>query len=161
MANFYATSRTEEFRVRDVQALRDDLAAWGITDDIEIVEVPRAEPGTIYLLARTHNGEWPSFEDTWVADRLDLYPDTREDDHDVEGALAHLPHHDDVEDIWDLVGKHLVEGEVAIFKSVGNEKLRYVAGYAVAINAHGESHTICLDDIHEYARRLATTPAEP
>lgn len=176
MANYVAYSRSEDFRIKDVDALRADLKAWGVEHDVEVhitVDAPGAPEmpapaATVYLTSQSDDGDWPSFEDDWVVDRL-LYSDddevaTRFGGYDLteeqrSELLNELPHYKDVADLTDLIGKHLVPGEVAILTSVGHEKLRYVVGYATAVNAYGESHTVSLGDINEYARRLAQTPA--
>ena len=68
---------------------------------------------------------------------------------------------EDVEvDVIDLVATHLTPGEVAVFQSIGNEKLRYVNGVAVAINADGDRVTVTLDDIYDLAATTFNTPRE-
>lgn len=152
MADFYSTARSEDFRVRDPQALRADLAAWGVVEDVEVHETSGAPDGTVYLIARTDKGDWPSFEPDWVADRLGWY-DLDEDE--LDARVKALPHAERVARIEDLVAAHLVDGEVAVLMSVGHEKMRYVDGWAVAINAAGESRQVALSDIHELAKELA------
>lgn len=46
---------------------------------------------------------------------------------------------------------HLREGEVAVLMEVGNEKLRYLTGTAVAVNHKGEQVSVSLDSIYEKA----------
>jgi hypothetical protein len=46
---------------------------------------------------------------------------------------------------------HLKDGEVAILMEVGNEKLRYLTGYAVAVNSKGEIASVGLDEIYKKA----------
>jgi hypothetical protein len=62
--------------------------------------------------------------------------------------------HDGEEEIdlhAELAG-HLVEGEVAVLQEVGVEKLRYLVGYAVAVNHRGERLAISIDDVYERVR---------
>jgi hypothetical protein len=40
-------------------------------------------------------------------------------------------------DLFGEVAGHLVEGSVAVFIEVGAEKLRYLTGWAVAVNSSG------------------------
>lgn len=43
---------------------------------------------------------------------------------------------------------------MAIVREIGYEKMRYLVGYTVAVNAAGESLEVSLDDIYEAAKRL-------
>lgn len=62
---------------------------------------------------------------------------------------------DEVEvNIVDMIAPHLVDGEVAIFTSVGSEGLRYITGSALAFNNKQEVREICLDNIHNLAEEL-------
>jgi len=47
---------------------------------------------------------------------------------------------------------HLQEGEVAVFLEIGYEKLRYLIGYAVAVNHLGEYVSVDLNDIYSKAK---------
>ena len=49
---------------------------------------------------------------------------------------------------------HLADGEVAVLMKIGNKKLRYVSGSAVAVNNQGSSVSINLGSIYRAARRL-------
>ena len=46
---------------------------------------------------------------------------------------------------------HLADGEVAVLMEVGNEKLRYLTGYAVAVNHKGDLVSVGLDEIYKKA----------
>lgn len=46
---------------------------------------------------------------------------------------------------------HLADGEVAVLMEVGNEKLRYLTGYAVAVNHKGDIVSVGLDEIYAEA----------
>ena len=54
-------------------------------------------------------------------------------------------------DICEEVSKHLLEGEVAVFIEISHEKLRYLAGNATAVNWKGEVEQITLNNIYEQA----------
>jgi len=54
----------------------------------------------------------------------------------------------------------LAEGSVAIIMHAGNEKMRYVMGYAHAYNWKGEVKTIDLRDIYELAKELGNDITE-
>lgn len=57
------------------------------------------------------------------------------------------------EDVYvpDMIAEHLLPGETAIFIHVGNEKLRYLTGHAVATHADGRQVEIRLSDIYDTA----------
>ncbi|MHB8409563.1 MAG: hypothetical protein ACYDHY_15975 [Acidiferrobacterales bacterium] len=57
-------------------------------------------------------------------------------------------------DLPAFVSQHLAKDEVAIFMEVGAEKLRYLVGYAVAINDKGKRKTVSLGDIYKQAEKL-------
>ena len=43
-------------------------------------------------------------------------------------------------------------GEVAILQEVGAEKLRYLVGYAVAVNHRGETLAVSIDEVYGRVR---------
>jgi hypothetical protein len=51
----------------------------------------------------------------------------------------------------DLLAEHLLPGEVAVCVHVGNEKMRYLGGYAVATHADGRQVAVHLNDIYDLA----------
>lgn len=59
----------------------------------------------------------------------------------------------------DKLSKHLADDEVAIVMEVGYEKMRYLNGYAVAVNSKGEKFEISLGHINNLAAKLTTKPA--
>lgn len=78
----------------------------------------------------------------------------------AEGEFGDFPsgHHDENDewvdvDVEALVAEHLVKGEVAVFMTVGWEKMRYLTGHARAVNSAGETRQVDLDDIYDLARR--------
>lgn len=54
-------------------------------------------------------------------------------------------------DVTDTVVEHLASGEVAVFESIGYEKLRYLNGYATAVNSLGDVVTIDIGDVYQKA----------
>lgn len=64
---------------------------------------------------------------------------------------------DEIDDLpgafFDLhtVAEMMEEGQVLVAQTVGNEKLRYVFGYAEAINHKGERFEVSLDDVIKQA----------
>ena len=61
--------------------------------------------------------------------------------------------YDDI-DFMDELSKHLADDEVAVLHESGAEKLRYINGFAIAINNKAERRVISLDDIYVHAKEL-------
>lgn len=61
-------------------------------------------------------------------------------------------------DFLDLLSKHLVKDEVAIIIGNGEEDMKYLTGFACAVNSKGKEKMISLYDIHEQAKKLTKTP---
>lgn len=91
-------------------------------------EVVSGSDGKVAVLARNESGGWVEY--VWA-------DEAGEEDTEV--------------DVVDLIAEHLVDGEVAVAQSVGQEKMRYLAGYAVAVNNTGDRVQISLDDIYQAA----------
>jgi len=49
---------------------------------------------------------------------------------------------------------HLQPGWVAIIMEAGAEKLRYIAGFAAAVNSKGETREVTIQEIYERAKPL-------
>ncbi len=80
-------------------------------------------------------------------------------DDDTEGGLPNYAETEDGEDLeFDDFLKELsdllVEDEVAIMIEIGYEKMRYLVGFALAINSKGEQVTTNLSDIYKKAESL-------
>ena len=56
-------------------------------------------------------------------------------------------------DLMAEVAEHLTEDSVAIFMEVGAEKVRYLSGWAAAVNHEGVVEYINLDSIYELAEK--------
>jgi hypothetical protein len=62
---------------------------------------------------------------------------------------------------FDLIAElsaHLVPGQVAVLLEVGAEKLRYLTGQAIAVNAKGRVVEVCLGDIYRKAASAFRVP---
>lgn len=60
---------------------------------------------------------------------------------------------EDIEvDFIDDVSKHLTDDSILVLQAIGNEKMRYLTGYAVAVNNKGESVSISIDNIYKMAQ---------
>lgn len=63
-------------------------------------------------------------------------------------------------DFFRELSKHLVQGEVAIVVVSGHEKMRYITGWATAVNSKGTFRSVSIDDIYSKARALTKTPSK-
>ncbi len=60
---------------------------------------------------------------------------------------------EDIEvDFIDDLAKHLTDDSIAVFEAVGSEKMRYLNGYAIAVNSKGERVDINIAEIYERAK---------
>jgi hypothetical protein len=60
---------------------------------------------------------------------------------------------EDIEvDFVDDISKHLTDDSIAVFQAIGSEKMRYLTGYAIAINSKGERVQISLSEIYDRAK---------
>ena len=75
------------------------------------------------------------------------FPDEREDKKDSVEFLTEI-------------ATHLAEDSVAIFMHCGAEKLRYLCGYAFAINSLGDQRVINLQEIYKMAEVLSHKPSK-
>ena len=108
MANYYASCRTNYFKVNSAEAF---IVAMNRIPGLEVCD---EGDNKFCLLGDDPDGAgWPS----WI------WSPEEEDDIEI--------------DLMDEVSQHLADGEVAIFMEVGAEKLRYVVGSAIAINNKG------------------------
>ena len=89
-------------------------------------------------LIRTVLGPGRSGRDPASSDAELLAAYTRDGDHEI--------------DFYAELAKHLQNGWVAIVMEVGAEKLRYVTGYAVAVNHNGKCCDVSIDRIYQLAR---------
>ena len=131
MANYYANCRTNYFHVKDAKAFKNAM------DALPGLDVCAEGDNKFCLLGDDPDGAgWPC----WGYDE--------ENDQDIEIDLPMI------------VSEHLVDGEVAIFMESGAEKLRYIVGYAVAVNSHGDMMTVALNDIYQKAEMLTDRPED-
>jgi len=129
MANYYATARSNYFKVKNKRAFKADCDKMGVGvwDD--------RKDGRVGIYPESDDeGGWPS--ESWPEDADDAYEF----------------------DVCDVISAHLVEGEVAILLEAGAEKLRYVHGHAIAVNSKGETRKVMLNDIYDLAKELTDRP---
>jgi len=66
-------------------------------------------------------------------------------------------------DFYTEFSRHLEKDEVAILMEVGSEKLRYLVGFAMAINHEGDILQVSIRDIYKLVKEewgIDPTPAE-
>lgn len=132
MANYYASCRTNYFKVKDPEAFK------AVMDLVPGIEVHQQEDVFCLLGNNDDGGGWPSA----------YHPS---DDPDADLVELDLP---------TLVATHLADDQVAVFLEVGAEKLRYLVGYALAINNAGETRVVSIDDIYAKAGELTSRPEQ-
>jgi len=130
MANYYASARTNYFAVTDLEAFKAELESK--TSSVEVVSKEEDGLTLVALLGSDDDGAGFPFE----------Y-------EDEDGEYVEL-------DWAEIFKAHLEDGWVAIIMESGAEKLRYIAGYAVAYNSKGETVVINLDQIYEKAKSIGT-----
>jgi hypothetical protein len=121
MANYYASTRSNYFRVKDADAFK----AWCEQRYLEFWTKTIDGMGECYAIT-ADTGDccgWPSY---------DIDGDC---EFDFTGELA----------------EHLDPRDVAIIFEVGSEKLRYLTGFATAIHADGSTVAVSLHDIYQRA----------
>jgi hypothetical protein len=132
MANYNATARSNYFAVKDEMTFRQ----WAEFVGLKVLEPDqRDKPADgIQRFAIT-----PGYGDDcgWPSSRFNEETED-DDDVDVSGELA----------------AYLKDGEVAVLMEVGNEKLRYLCGYATPVNSAGETVSMSLEGIYTLARKL-------
>ena len=125
MANFYGTGRTNWFKVNDAEAFKAEMANY----EVEVGEDVQNHELVFALFGQSEEGMPSSF-----------YNEEIEDHEDIE---------------WeDVIGKHLADDWVCVIQGVGNEKMRYVAGYSFAFNNKGGRQFVSLDDIYTKSANL-------
>lgn len=134
MADYYASARSNYFRVKNKQEFID----WCVS----------LELGSIFKTDEKTNDELCGF---LVKSEFGSVPHCR-----IEGEECK-----DI-DFLDELSTHLPDGEVAVVIEVGKEKMCYLSGFASAVNSKGETLTVSLNEIYERAKGLGDniTPAE-
>lgn len=124
MANYGGYARSNYFRVRDATA----FLSWVETLP-GVVARKEDDPERFVLLVEDgDDGGWPNWR----------YYEDLEDEEEI--------------DLHAELAAHLAEGEVAILEEVGAEKLRYLVGYAVAVNHRGETLSVSIHEIYQKVR---------
>jgi hypothetical protein len=162
MADWYGSSRSNYFKVKDVEKFKELCDLWNmemISKDFDIV--------TDHCNKCMHNKpdkECKEFVKRIVdkcegnKEKQKLYgftganndygrlPDFREDD--TTGKEYEF------DDFLNELAQTLEDGWVAVMMEAGSEKLRYVTGYTCAINSKGKVETVNISDIYVKAKEL-------
>jgi hypothetical protein len=129
MSDWYGTSRSNYFRVKNLKKFKALCTRWGV----EFIEKDDA-PGFVGFLGRSEYGGLPSN----ITEEAEL------------GEVREL----DSDDFYKELAEHLKDGEVAVMMESGAQKHAYITGFAIAINSKGETVSISLNDIYEKAKAL-------
>lgn len=129
MANYYESTRTNYFRVKDEKTFME------YANGIPSSEVVRDSEGRFAFL----------FGEEGVPSSI-IVTLKEEDGTEYE-------EYDDF-DFIDSIIPFIAEDSVVILMGSGAEKLRYVSGYATAVNSKGEIASINLDEIYARAKKL-------
>jgi hypothetical protein len=121
MANYYATTRSNYFRVNDATAFE----TWCKTRSLDFWTKHYDGVGGRYAISADtgDSGGWPH------------YDSEQDDDFDLTAELA----------------KHLDPRDIAVLIEVGSEKLRYLTGIATAVDHSGRTICVALDEIYDRA----------
>lgn len=123
MANYYASARTNYFRVKDEAKFREAVAKLGPNIDIW---QQNDDPAMFGL----------GFDETGVPCSMQTANEDDWEDLDFAAFLA----------------EHLQDDQVAVVIEAGAEKMRYIIGQAFAVNAEGEVVFVDLSEIYHKAK---------
>lgn len=122
MANYYETARTNYFNVKDAAAFQKFIETFKGID----------------LVVEEKTGQYALLFDEETGIPSAIYDEETDDWIDV--------------DFVDEVSKHLTDDSIAVFEAVGSEKMRYLCGYAIAVNSKGDREDINISEIYERAK---------
>jgi hypothetical protein len=141
MANHEGIGRTNYFRVRDPESFRAAIAT------LSGVSLETEPEGRFCLLSDNPDGGG------WSV--------TAAPADDTDADLDSLdPSEEEPLDLAEFLAGHLAEGEVAIIIESGHEQHSYCSGWALAVNAAGETRRVSLNDIYGLARELTDRPED-
>ncbi|HEV7928121.1 MAG TPA: hypothetical protein VGR14_22405 [Verrucomicrobiae bacterium] len=121
MSNYYATARSNYFKVKDIPGFKE----WAQGHGLEVFD-GRGKDATFFAIGGTESG-WPSSaynEKTGECEEIDFNAELQ---------------------------AHLADGQVAILMEGGAEAMRYVIGIAQAIMPGKPVLTLSLQDIYKIA----------
>lgn len=127
MANYYGKSRTNYFKVKDVEAFTQEVKKF----PVEVI-TKEQDGETLYGFLDADSDGSGYITEYW-------------DEEQGDGVAI---------DLEDFFKRHLEDGSVAILIHTGSEKHRFLSGDAVAYNNKGESIAVNLADIYTLAEQL-------
>ena len=122
MANYYGQTRSNYFQVKSAVKFKAFCKRY----DLEVIDQKSEKDPDITRYGFMVDGSIPSGYDNKRGDWIET-------------------------DFLKELSQHLVKGEVAVVMEVGSEKMRYLVGYACAVNAKGEHIEVSLNDIYRKA----------
>jgi hypothetical protein len=133
VSDWYGTSRSNYFRVKDIGDFRELCSLWGVEFIQQTERIKGIETTSPDLVGFTCNGGLP--------DHHSDVSEGTENEHSFDDFLQEL-------------SGLLKEDEVAVMVETGAEKQCYVTGFAIAVNSRGEQVSVSLDSIYELAKPL-------
>ena len=168
MADWYGSARSNYFRVRNIEAFKKLCERWNAQfwEEGKYDEKTKTnkKTGRVAFSGEDDHGGLPYYRSEEV--KLgDLPPKKRAatakaqglDPKDPEALKETVEVEYEQDDFFNELAEQLVDGEVAVMMEAGAEKLRYVSGWAIAINSKGKRVVVGLDDIYKKAQKLTMT----
>lgn len=122
MANYYEKARTNYFKVKDFTKFREFIDKFS---SIELVV--DEQKGGIAILFDEEVGVPSQYYDEDTDEYIEV-------------------------DFTTELSEHLTDDSIAVIQAVGSEKLRFLSGYAIAVNSKNEQVSINIDEIYERAK---------
>ena len=127
MADYYAQTRSNYFKVKDEAAFRQ----WAESRELEVWE--KDESKGQYFAIHSADVDQKGWCRLAYDEKMDNYTEV---------------------DFAQELSTHLQEGSVAVLMEIGSESLRYLIGEAIAVNSKGETETVDIRDIYQVAEHL-------
>jgi hypothetical protein len=125
MADWYGNARSNYFGVKDKEKFKELCNRW----DIQPIENQKGQVG---FMGNDCNGALPSYLE-----------------EDEAGEIVK-----EFDDFVQELSTNLLKDEVAVMIETGAEKLRYITGYALAVNSKGKTEWLDLNEIYSKAEKL-------
>ena len=137
MANYYGQFRSNYFHVKDVEAFK----AWADRVDVRVLKKETNQMWMVCSSDMSDSGGIPDTEDlpTGTATKPPGWTDEEFADEFRQF------------DFLKELSQHLAKYEIAIVMETGSEKLRYLHGWAGAINSEGKRLEVSISDIYKKA----------
>ena len=172
MADWYGHSRSNYFKVKDVEQFKELCSIWNVEliSDAKSVITKRCQACNNVPDKKCSNyvkrvvGECKGRKRKQMlygflgSDDYGNLPNFREEEDEKTGKTTEY----DLDDFFKDLAAVLEDDWVAVMFEVGAEKLRYVTGVAFAINSKGEKKVVDIQDIFDDIEKLGEnyTPVE-